>query len=247
MDQHLLSYLIDKLDTKSSTPLYLQLKNALKSAIDEKLLAHGNVLPSERKLSLALGVSRVTVVKALAELLDQGLVIKNRGKGTVVNLPVHYNLSGGGFSSQLQHQGQVSNRWLVRELQPLCGDLMKELELSEEQMMAKIKRVRLVDDLPVSIETTYIPETFLPRPDLLDGSLYAHWKEQGIEPDIQEYSLTTYAATDDEARMLEIPVGSQLMKVVLKSRDKKGKVLEYGSAICRSDFYHFEFRVRINS
>ena len=55
--------------------------------------------------------------------------------------------------------------------------------------MAVIKRVRLVDDIPVSLETMFIPEAFLPRPDLLDGSLYAHWLAQGIEPDVQEYAL----------------------------------------------------------
>lgn len=46
--------------------------------------------------------------------------------------------------------------------------------------MAVIKRVRLVDDIPVSLETMFIPEAFLPRPDLLDGSLYAHWLAQEL-------------------------------------------------------------------
>lgn len=74
--------------------------------------------------------------------------------------------------------------------------------------------------------------------------MYAHWREQGIKPYDQDYSLSIYTPSPEEARMLEIPPGSPLMKIILKSQDSKGQVLEYGSAICRSDFYNFEFKVR---
>lgn len=60
--------------------------------------------------------------------------------------------------------------------------LARELEIAVGDRVAKIKRVRLVDALPVSIETMFIPERFLPRPDLLEGSLYAHWAENNIFP-----------------------------------------------------------------
>ncbi|PSW12361.1 GntR family transcriptional regulator [Photobacterium rosenbergii] len=244
MEQQLLAQMKEALDASVSTPLYLQLQQAIEKAIADKLLTHGTALPSERKMSMALGVSRVTVVKALALLHEQGVVVKKHGKGTLVNLPVHYNLSGGGFSSQLQRKGEVSNRWLTRELVAAPSSIASELDLAEGAMISKIKRVRLVDGMPVSIETMYIPECFLPRPDLLEGSLYAHWREQGIKPYDQDYSLSIYTPSPEEERMLEIPPGSPLMKIILKSQDSKGRVLEYGSAICRSDFYNFEFKVR---
>ncbi|PSW18072.1 GntR family transcriptional regulator [Photobacterium sanctipauli] len=247
MEQQLLSQVKDKLDFDSSVPLYIQLKQGIEQAIVDKLLVHGSMLPSERKLSLALGVSRVTVVKALAELLEQGMVVKKQGKGTMVNLPIHYNLSGGGFSAQLQQQGAVANRWLVRELVACNDELGLHLATESGETIAKIKRVRLADDVPVSIETMYIPEQFLPRPDLLEGSLYAYWREQGIEPHTQDYSLSVYEPTEEEARMLEIPHGLPLMKIILKSVDKAGRVLEYGSAICRSDYYKFDFKVQVGN
>ncbi|MGF1680133.1 GntR family transcriptional regulator [Photobacterium minamisatsumaniensis] len=247
MEQKFLNQVKDQLDFDSSTPLYIQLKQSIEQAIASKLLVHGSILPSERKLSVALGVSRVTIVKALAELLEQGMVVKKHGKGTMVNLPIHYNLSGGGFSSQLQQQGAVSNRWLVRELIECSAELSHQLELSEDACIAKIKRVRLADDVPVSIETMYIPKDFLPRPDLLEGSLYAYWREQGIEPHTQDYSLSVYEPTEEEARMLDVPHGLPLMKIILKSVDKSGRVLEYGAAICRSDYYKFEFKVQVGT
>ena len=269
MEHDFLTFLQHRLDQQSTVPLYLQLKQGIEEAITQKQLTHGCVLPSERRLSQSLGVSRVTVVKALDLLLKQGLVVKHHGKGTQINLPVQYNLSGGGFSAQAAGSGKVSNRWLIRQLDSVPDSLAPELELSAGDTMAVIKRVRLVDDIPVSLETMFIPEAFLPRPDLLDGSLYAHWLgvlaldeegraqlafvprrtpgltvAQGIEPDVQEYALSICHPTAEEAKLLSIPPTASLMKIILRSRDKLGRVLEYGTAICRSDFYHFHFTVK---
>lgn len=244
MEHDFLTFLQHRLDQQSTVPLYLQLKQGIEEAITQKQLTHGCVLPSERRLSQSLGVSRVTVVKALDLLLKQGLVVKHHGKGTQINLPVQYNLSGGGFSAQAAGSGKVSNRWLIRQLGSVPDSLAPELELSAGDTMAVIKRVRLVDDIPVSLETMFIPEAFLPRPDLLDGSLYAHWLAQGIEPDVQEYALSICHPTAEEAKLLSIPPTASLMKIILRSRDKLGRVLEYGTAICRSDFYHFHFTVK---
>jgi len=143
VEQQLIALVNEQLDPQSSTPLYLQLKQGIEIAISEKLLVHGSVLPSERKLAIGLGVSRVTVVKALAELLEQGLVVKKHGKGTMVSLPIHSNLSGVVFSSQLQLQGVAANRWLVRELIVCSSELSTPLELKADDTIAKIKRVCL--------------------------------------------------------------------------------------------------------
>ncbi|EEE2767175.1 GntR family transcriptional regulator [Salmonella enterica] len=244
MTQQLLKYLKNQLDVQLSMPIYLQLKQAIRCAIDEKILHHGSILPSERKMSQSLEISRVTVVKALTELLDEGLVIKRQGKGTVISIPVSYNLASGGFSSQLQHFGNVSNRWLVRELIPADAAIAKELEIDEGSHVSKIRRVRLVDDFPVSLETMYIPERFLPRPDLLEGSLYSWWAERGVYPDEQNYSLSVYSPTKEESQLLNLKESVPLMKLVLKSRDTKGVVLEYGTAYCLNDYFKFDFKVK---
>ncbi|ECD6344391.1 GntR family transcriptional regulator [Salmonella enterica subsp. enterica serovar Newport] len=244
MMQQLLKYLKNHIDAQLSMPIYLQLKQAIRCAIDEKILHHGSILPSERKMSQSLELSRVTVVKALNELLDEGLVIKRQGKGTVISIPVSYNLSSGGFSSQLQHLGNVSNRWLVRELIPADAAIAKELEVDEGSLVSKIRRVRLVDDFPVSLETMYIPERFLPRPDLLEGSLYCWWAERGIYPDEQNYSLSVYLPTKEDCQLLDLKDNVTLMKLVLKSCDAMGEVLEYGTAYCLNDYFRFDFKVR---
>lgn len=245
MELSLIRFIKNNLNAELSKPLYVQLKDSIEMAINNKMLVHGSVLLSERKLAQELAVSRVTIVKALAELQNEGTVVKQHGKGTVIQLPVQYDLAGGGFSSQLKSKGKVTNRWIIRT--PVCADdfLARKLGVTVGDVISHIKRVRLIDNVPVSIETTYIPQCFMPRPDLLDGSLYEYWETMGILPKQQDYSLSIYVPTADEALLLDIPKGSPLMRVELSSKDQKGVVLEYGTAICRSDFYRFNFKTTL--
>lgn len=245
MFQQLLTRIHDKLDPAQPMPLYLQLKQLLTDEIKSKALPHGTTLPSERKMAQALGLSRVTIVKALAELLELGLIIKRQGKGTQINSPVSYHLAHGGFSSQLQKAGNVSNRWLVRERQAASEPIANALRIPSGAIIAKIKRVRLVDNLPVSIETMYIPEVYLPRPELLEGSLYSYWSKQGLFPDIQDYSLNVHMPTQEERTLLEMKELAPLMRIVLTSRDKTGHILEHGHALCLSDYFNFDFKVKV--
>ena len=83
--------------------------------------------------------------------------MKHHGKGTQINLPVQYKAVRRRFSAQAAGSGKVSNRWLIRQLDSVPDSLAPELELSAGDTMAVIKRVRLVDDIPVSLETMFIP------------------------------------------------------------------------------------------
>ena len=65
MSQPLLEYIKGRLNAEAPAPLYIQLKQAIEAAMTERLLTHGSILPSERKMSQTLELSRVTVVKAL--------------------------------------------------------------------------------------------------------------------------------------------------------------------------------------
>lgn len=72
------------LDEGSSTPLYAQLRELLKSQIEDGSFAPGERIPSEDKLNGLYGVSRITIRRALQELADDGYLVKCPGKGTYV-------------------------------------------------------------------------------------------------------------------------------------------------------------------
>lgn len=245
MSKDLVSAIKNNVSEDTSTPKYIQLKESLEYVIRKRIIANGAVLPSERKLAQELDVSRVTIVKVLDELRKSGLVIKKQGKGTTIHFPLDYNLSGGGFSSQLQNQGKLSNRWISRELIQGDESIRQEIDVNDESKVVKVKRVRLADEIPVSIETMFIPPVYLPRPELLEGSLYNYWNQQGIKPYTQEYEINVHQLTQEEADMLETKLDEPSLKIILKSFDKEGNVLEYGNAICRSASYNFKFKVQL--
>jgi len=73
-----------KLDRRSDVPLYRQLKRAILGEIESGRLAPGDRVPPEIEWSKTLGVSQITVIQALRELVREGYLSRHRGKGTFV-------------------------------------------------------------------------------------------------------------------------------------------------------------------
>ena len=95
-------------------PLYRKLRDEIEAAIGEGLLGQGTYIPSERALSVELGLSRVTVRKAIDELSDRGVLIRRHGSKTVVATRVEKTLSGlTSFSEDMRSRGmEPGAKWL---------------------------------------------------------------------------------------------------------------------------------------
>jgi len=106
------------MDSRSSQPLYLQIKDALKQRIlDGDYVAHER-LPSESELMKMFGVSRITVRQSLRDLHSDGLVFSVQGKGTFVSKPkaVQDVQRLQGFGEAMTPKGyETSTRVLFRE------------------------------------------------------------------------------------------------------------------------------------
>ena len=75
---------MDRLDKESAVPLYEQLKLSLSKKIEEHVLQEGERLPSEAELCAEFDVSRITVRRAVDELVEEGVLERRQGKGTFV-------------------------------------------------------------------------------------------------------------------------------------------------------------------
>src|SRR5205085_10814598 len=87
------SQVLPKLDESSSQPLYQQLQRALREAIENGVIGADDALPPERDLAEMLSVSRITVRKAVDELVEEGLLIRKQGSGTFVSNRVEKNFA----------------------------------------------------------------------------------------------------------------------------------------------------------
>ncbi|MBP1038084.1 GntR family transcriptional regulator [Serratia fonticola] len=239
-----IAWLRQQFSQAAAAPRYIQLANSLEIAIKQRVLGVGDFLPPERVLAEALDLSRVTVSKAMRLLEEQALVSRQQGIGTRVAMHIGYSLNqDNGFTAQVLRSGSsVSNQWLLRSCIKAPSEVAKALELASDSIVVKLRRLRLMDGNPVSLETTYIPTRFLPDPEELEHSLYALWKSRGIVPEGRHFLLKAVASSDENASLLNVQSGAPLLRIVQISRNVQGEVLEFSETLCRSDVYEFEVK-----
>ncbi|MDK2375679.1 GntR family transcriptional regulator [Serratia fonticola] len=239
-----IAWLRQQFTQAAAAPRYIQLANTLEIAIKQRVLGVGDFLPPERMLAEALDLSRVTVSKAMRLLEEKALVSRQQGIGTRVAMHIGYSLNqDNGFTAQVLRSGSsVSNQWLLRSCIKAPSEVAKALELASDSIVFKLRRLRLMDGNPVSLETTYIPTRFLPDPEELEHSLYALWRSRGIVPEGRHFLLKAVASSDENASLLNVQSGTPLLRIVQTSRNAQGEVLEFSETLCRSDVYEFEVK-----
>src|SRR5688572_8871953 len=153
-------------DVRSASPLYLQLARTMAAAIREGRYLADEALPSERVLSEALAVSRVTARKAIDQLVEQGLVIRKRGSGNYIAPKLEQPLSRlTSFSEELHQRGFTpSSRWLRRDVTAVAPDEQLSLGLSTGSRVVRLERLRLADDVVMAYEVSVLPQQVLPDP-----------------------------------------------------------------------------------
>jgi len=147
---------------QSAIPLYFQVEQDLATSIATGALAPGSQLPSEEELVQKYGVSRTTVRKAIQELERLELIEIRRGKGTFVREAklVQELTALTGFVEDMVEIGlKPSARLLGTRTLPASEEVARQLRLPIGTEVMQIKRVRLADDSPVSLDETYLPRT----------------------------------------------------------------------------------------
>lgn len=157
-------------------PLYIQIKEALKKKIEKGTLKSGDRIPSEAALQKSFNVSRVTVRKAVEELVKSNYLIKIQGKGTYVSQVLEFERrkSISSFSQLCKLQGKATIAEVVRaEMVPADDAQQRFFYINEGSWVLCVERVRKVDGVPVVFEINYLHPFFesLKNEDLT-GSLY---------------------------------------------------------------------------
>lgn len=145
-----------KLDKNSPIPLYYQIKEALQEMIDNSELSPGNPVPSERDLCERFAISRMTAGKAVTALVNEGILYRERGRGTFVAHPKSACTSShlAGFSDNIRAAGLASRtKILLFEREEASRTIREALEIgSGEGTVFNILRLRFVEDEPFSGE-----------------------------------------------------------------------------------------------
>ena len=146
------------LDSGTSRPLYLQLRDKLLGMIREGDYKPRKRLPSERDLAKRFNVSRLTVRQALAELVQKGIVYTQFGKGTYVSDPQSWRLGTLlGFNESMVSQAkEPSSEILECKLVPANENQSARLQVSPADELVYLSRLRKVDGVPIVVEIAFI-------------------------------------------------------------------------------------------
>jgi len=240
---------------RSDIPLYYQLISIIKRNISVGLLKPGDLLPSETELCETFGISRTTVRQAIGELEAEGLVIRRRGKGTYISEPKLRRKMEDiySFTNEMRTLGLRPYSKIVEflEITPQL-DLVENLELkNKDSRVYKIVRLRMANDEPLLIETTYVPVYVYPglTEDMLKNeSLYSLLKEKaGVIPFEAEESYESIILDREVSYMLHCPKSSSGFFIERKARTQTGEVYEFTQSILRGDRTKFVVKLKNNS
>lgn len=193
-------------------PKYYALKQEIIKLIDEEKMILEDPIPSERELCDLYEVSRITVRKAIDELVKEGYLYKIQGKGTYVKGD---NVSQNLFSivsctDDILKAGMVPSRKLIKwEVIEASYKRAKELEIAVGDKVFKLDRVYYADNIPVNRTTTYLPCKLFPgieKYDFSNKSLYKVLTEEyGVILTKAQRMIEAISALGETAKHLEIP------------------------------------------
>lgn len=234
----------EDLQAAGSGPLYIKLQQALEAAIRSGRLKSGDALPPERDLAEYADISRVTVRKAVDELVRQGKLVRRHGSGTFVARPVEKveqplsRLTS--FTEDMARRGLTTRaEWLERGLFTPSPDEMVMLGLPAGGLVARLERLRIADENPLAIERASISAEVLPDPENVGASLYAALEERGVRPVRAIQRISARNIKDQEAELLGVAPGSAGMTIERISYLPSGKVVELTRSLYRGDAYDF--------
>ncbi len=239
--QHLIEGLRHELGGTSPAPLYKQLIKGIRRAMDEGTLGIDDALPSERDLATSLGVSRITVRRAVRGLVEEGLLNQRQGAGTFVSSRVEQPLSElTGYTEDMAARGMAPGvEWLQRSIGTATPDEALVLELSPGAQVARLYRLRTADGRPMCLEYATLPVTYLPDPEKVENSLYSYLDTMGIRPVRALQTLRAELFGIEQARLLSVQPGSACLYIERRSFLADGSAIEFVCSHYRGDSYDF--------
>jgi GntR family transcriptional regulator len=235
---------------QQGAPLYLRLKKSIEDAVQRGIIGPGDALPSERDIAIRADISRVTVRKAVQDLVKGGILVQRHGSGTFVAPRmdrVEQSLSRlTSFTEDMARRGMaVRSEWLDRGIYAPSPDEMMVLGLSAKELVARVSRLRIADETPLAIERASLSTAALPDPEAVTTSLYLALEKTGNRPVRAVQRISAANLGEADAQLLAVPAGSASLRIERISYLASGRVIEFTRSIYRGDAYDFVAELRL--
>ncbi|SFB72719.1 GntR family transcriptional regulator [Tropicimonas isoalkanivorans] len=235
---------------KSAGPRYVQLRRRIEQAVEQGILQPNSSLPPEREIAELTDLSRVTVRKAIHDLVDSGILIQRQGSGTFVRdkvQRVEQSLSRlTSFSDDMKRRGmETTSTWLERGVVLPSPEEVVALGLSAGDSVARLYRLRQAEGQPMALERAALPLDILPNPLLVTSSLYEVLEASGTLPVRAIQRITAVNLGHREAELLGVEPGAAGLSIRRTSYLENDRVVEFTQSTYRGDAYDFVAELRL--
>lgn len=237
-------------ENNSALPLYHVLREQLAKKILNYEWKPGEKIPSETELCKMYYVSRITVRKAVEDLERSGMLIKRQGKGTfVTSVSMEHKLSKFySFSEELKQRGIKERVQVIAfDIVGASEKIAEKLDLQQDKRVIALKRLRMADDMPYTVETSYLPYSTcsnLTAQSIVDNGLYNTMRSHNIFPERIIEKLKATAVDKNDADLMKIKTNSpaiRLERLTYFGTD----VIEYCVSTVRGDFFTYSIELKI--
>lgn len=223
------------------SPLYVQLREVIRSKIDEGEYAPGTCIPSENQLAEAYGLTRQSVRSALAALEYEGLLKSMQGKGVYVSGPkLERDMETlGGFRQTMREREQApSTKTLVKALREAGPLYAQMLGVGPRDELWYIRRICLSNGEPVALEEIFIPAYIVPgfgEVDINVFSIFDVYEWNGVRPVRGEQTLTISRLDPAAAHLIGLEGDAAVMRFSGVIYDQNGRAVEFSRSYTRND------------
>jgi GntR family transcriptional regulator len=238
------------LDPDARDPLWIQIAGLIEAEVAGGVLTRGSRLPSERELCERLGVSRVTLRRALSHLVDEGVLESSRGRGWYVTTGVLGEPPNmlRSFTQTAAARGlEASAHVLDARVSPATIDEADAFEIAPGADVFHLRRLRLLGGAPIAFDHARVPLEVgpgLPELDFSTASLYGALEDHGVVPTRADYSVEATAAGPDDATLLGVEPGDPLLVTSQTTFDQHDRPIELATMSYRGDRYRFRASLR---
>lgn len=243
MDMEYLKHTL-QVSSDSARPIYQQIADSLKRMVRMGKLKEGDQVPPELTICEALNVSRSTVRMAMSQLIDEGLIIRHRGKGSYIagnqmHRPINYLYN---FTENMRELGATPSSIVLgaEVVEAPSESVRQKLQLpGGDAKVFHLNRIRCANEVPMLVESTFIPYYLCEGIEHYDFSTMSLYYVLATH-----YALNTYHATEtieatnmseEDIRLLKCPKNIPAFRIRRISHTDTGLVYEYTVSISRAD------------
>jgi GntR family transcriptional regulator len=209
----------------------------------------GQKIPSETDLCAIYNISRITVRKAIEELVHSGHLKRFQGKGTfVANISFEQKLSKFySFGEELKSKGRIEHVKMISFNIITADNAVRErLAIPVGSRIFRITRLRMVDETAYTVETSFIPFVLCPKlneKDIIKKGLYNSMRDLGVFPKRIVEKFQAVAITKNEAGYMGLKNGTPAIHLERTTYDDR-QIIEYCNSIVRGDFFTYTVEMR---